>query len=156
LVRPTIGAAFFGAVVAGALIPAPSFTPESDEPPGNVAVQVAVKAADRGGVPYGRPGMVIGRDPLTGELRTPTPQEVQTMTALTPGLLMNRSAAGLQQVLKPDGSVELDLHGRFRSFALAKIAQDGSVVTGCVTTKKEAEGFRNTSPTTQKQGNDEK
>ena len=72
------------------------------------------------------------------------------MTALTQALLMNTSSAGLQQVVKPDGSVEVDLQGRFSSFVLAKIGPDGSIVTECVTTTKEAEEFLNISLTTEK------
>lgn len=164
----TIGVACFGAVVAGALILAPYFTPEIAPPeadieqPGDADVQMAVKSADTpaesdtGGVPYARPAMMIGIDPVTGQLRAPTAEEIRAMTASMPGLLMNSSGEGLKEVVKPDGSVEMDLQGRFQSFAVARIAQDGSVVTGCVTTKKEAEGFLNTSPTTEKESDDEK
>ena len=120
-------------------------------------VEVADNAAETGEVGYGRAGMTVAIDPITGELRAPTAQERQALFAgQAEAQALNTSTDGLQQVLMPDGhTVGVDLQGRFMSHSIAKVMQDGSVRTGCVTTRKEAEGFLGTSPTTEKEGDHE-
>ena len=40
----------------------------------------------------------------------------------------------------------MDLQGRFRSFSVAKLGKDGSIVTGCVTSEDDAEQFLRSAP----------
>lgn len=150
-----LGGAGLGAVVVWAFGSTPYVSDAVGEPPGHADRQVAAQGAVVGDVGDGRAGLLIGRDPRTGQLRGPTAEEVQAMTALAPDLRMNRSTAGLRQVVKPDGSIEMDLQGRFQSFALANVAQDGSVLTECVTTEEEAKAFLNTSATSETESDDE-
>lgn len=77
--------------------------------------------------------MMMARDPLTGELRAPTAEE---MAALGAGLSraaqsLNYSDEGLKQVVLPDGTVMVDLQGRFMSTSVAFIDADGRMVRQC-------------------------
>jgi hypothetical protein len=80
--------------------------------------------------------------PLTQE------QSQQIADALT----NNKSTAGLVQVKHADGTIEMDLQGRFQNVMLAKKNDDGSVSTGCVDNANAARAFlennQSTSPTT--------
>jgi hypothetical protein len=76
-------------------------------------------------------GMVVAIDPETGALTLPTPEQ---MLALTPqertGLL--RTTAGLQAVRLPDGTVMLDLQGRFMEFAVVQLDAQGRPYFRCL------------------------
>jgi hypothetical protein len=80
--------------------------------------------------------------PLTQE------QSQQIADALT----NNKSTAGLVEVKHADGTVEMDLQGRFQNVMLAKKSDDGSVSTACVDNAEAARAFlqndQTTSPTT--------
>ena len=64
----------------------------------------------------------------------------------------NKSTAGLVEVKHADGTVEMDLQGRFQNVMLAKKRDDGSVSTACVENPEAARAFlqnqQTTSPTT--------
>ncbi len=66
-------------------------------------------------------------DPATGELTPIRPAGV-TPSAPAARASLNTSSAGLQPVMRPDGSVIVDLQGRFRSTLGASIAPDGAVM----------------------------
>lgn len=76
-------------------------------------------------------GMLAFRDPVTGELRPPTEAE---LAAIRPQLeaLFNQSSEGLEQIELPDGSVGVDLQGRFATAVVATVGPDGTVTTRCV------------------------
>ena len=80
--------------------------------------------------------------PLTQE------QSQQIADALT----NNKSSAGLVEVKHADGTVEMDLQGRFQNVVLAKRNDDGSISTACVDNADAARSFlenkQTTSPTT--------
>lgn len=71
--------------------------------------------------------------PLTQE------QSQQIADALT----NNKSTAGLVEVKHADGTVEMDLQGRFQDVVLAKKNDDGSVSTACVDNADTARSFLN-------------
>ncbi len=54
---------------------------------------------------------------------------------------LDRSGAGLTEVHHSDGSVSMDLQGRFQSLSVATTDSAGNVHTGCVTNKDEAHQF---------------
>jgi hypothetical protein len=90
-------------------------------------------------------GQQAAVDPKTGKLRQPTADEVRDLTqSLQPAL--SQSSEGLVEVRHPDGSVSVDLQGRFQDAVLAKVNPDGSVEQHCVTTVKEAEAFLTAKP----------
>lgn len=79
----------------------------------------------------GAAGMRVFRDPVTGKLRQPTAEERRAMARQLQGLL-NRSSEGLTPVSRPDGTVTLDLQGRFRNVSIARRADDGSIAVDCI------------------------
>ncbi len=77
------------------------------------------------------PGMVIAVDPETGALVAPTGIQRAKLGAAEPtGLL--RTDQGLREVRLADGSVMIDLQGRFLEYAVARIGPDGCLRLGCV------------------------
>jgi hypothetical protein len=82
----------------------------------------------------------IPLDPQTGQVRPLTQEEAQRMAA---GIkqLVNQSTDGLQSVRHPDGSVSVDLQGRFQSVAVAKRNEDGTLTESCVDNPKAAAVF---------------
>lgn len=86
----------------------------------------------------------IGQEPQTPaqdeKIQPLTPQEAETMAqGLKP--LLNKSTEGLKQVQHRDGSVSLDLEGRFQNVTVARINKDGTVTTSCVDNARAAGAF---------------
>jgi hypothetical protein len=59
----------------------------------------------------------------------------------------NKSTDGLVEVQHPDGSVSVDLQGRFKNVVLAKKNDDGSISTACVDSPEAASAFLNSERT---------
>ncbi len=55
--------------------------------------------------------------------------------------LLSQDTEGLTQVRHADGSVSMDLEGRFQSVAVAKRNEDGKVVQSCVDNRQAAAAF---------------
>jgi hypothetical protein len=77
---------------------------------------------------------VAGRDvqvDQTGKLKPLTAQQAQE---LAEGLkkMVNKSPEGLTEVQHADGSVSMDLEGRYRHVVIAREAEDGSLSMSCV------------------------
>ena len=53
----------------------------------------------------------------------------------------NKSTDGLVEVKHEDGTVSMDLQGRFQNVMIARKNEDGSVTTGCVDTPEAARSF---------------
>jgi hypothetical protein len=60
----------------------------------------------------------------------------------------NQSTDGLAEVKHPDGSVSMDLQGRFQDVVIAKKNDDGSVSTACVDNAEAASAFLRSTETT--------
>lgn len=76
----------------------------------------------------------------TGQISPLTQEEAQK---LAEGIkkLVNQSADGLQSVRHADGSIELDLAGRFQNIAVARRNADGTLSESCVDNPKAAADF---------------
>lgn len=75
-----------------------------------------------------------------GRVRAITPEEAAALVeAVAPAL--SQSDAGLTPVRLANGTLVLDLEGRFEAATLAKIGPDGAVEAECVTTVDEAKAF---------------
>lgn len=74
------------------------------------------------------------------QIRPLTQAEAQEMAQ---GLkkLLNQSTDGLEHVRHADGSVSVDLQGRFQSVVLAKKSGDGNVTQSCVDNPESAAAF---------------
>lgn len=104
--------------------PAKSATPQADKAQTNLRYQV-------GGAPI---------DPQTGLVRPLTQEEAQRMAAGIKALV-NQSTDGLEQVKQPDGSVSMDLKGRFQNVVVAKRDETGELVESCVDNRESAAAF---------------
>ena len=79
--------------------------------------------------------------PLTqAQIRPLTQEEAQQM-AEGLKLFVNQSTEGLKQVQHADGSVSMDLQGRFQNVVLAKKADSGTVTQSCVDNPEAAAAF---------------
>jgi hypothetical protein len=76
-------------------------------------------------------GMVIAIDPETGRLVPPSREQLLALTSREQNAL-SRSLDGLLQVRHADGSVSVDLQGRFQEFAVARMGRDGKPVLHCL------------------------
>ncbi len=85
-------------------------------------------------------GGPIPLDPQTGQVRPLTQDEAQRLAA---GIkqLVNQSTDGLQSMKHADGSVSLDLQGRFQNLAVAKLDEDGKLIQSCVDNPESAAAF---------------
>jgi hypothetical protein len=96
-------------------------------PQEQAASQAPAKAA-----PIAAAGLVAYIDPATGGLTaTPTEEQRAAMRAAL-AALVNDSDQGLVEVTLPDGSVMLDLQGRFQEALVVLVAPDGTRRYECV------------------------
>ena len=84
--------------------------------------------------------MRVSIDPETGEL---APGHVPVGKAEDADLQesLNRSSEGLVEVHHPDGSVSVDLQGRFHNASMARIDSTGKLQTTCVDSQDAAHAF---------------
>jgi hypothetical protein len=84
-------------------------------------------------------------DPQTGQLKPLTPEEAKR---LADGVkeLANQSTEGLQQVRHPDGTVSMDLDGRFQNVAVARKEADGTVTQSCIDNPQAGAAFFHLDP----------
>lgn len=82
-------------------------------------------------------GQDVPLDSQTGKVR---PLNAQEAEQLAQGLkkMLNKSADGLTEVPHADGTVEMDLEGRFRHVVVARENEDGTVTQSCVDNPKSA------------------
>ena len=85
-------------------------------------------------------GQDVQVDSQTGQIQELTPEEAQKLAA---GLkqMVNQSTEGLVQVQHADGSVSMDLEGRFQNVTVARVNKDGSVTQSCVDNPQAAGAF---------------
>ena len=114
----TMGAGFGGAGAAWRVTPAPS---KADQTAG-VSPQRIGEERHRVLVGHRRGGL-DARDALVLEVR------------------VERARRELEQVHHEDGSVSMDLKGRFQNVAVARINQDGTVTESCVDNPQAAGAF---------------
>ena len=90
-------------------------------------------------------GQDIQIDTQTGQVKPLTPQEAQKLAeGLAP--MLDRSTDGLVQVRHADGSVSMDLQGRFQDVAGARVNSDGIVEQSCVNNPQAAAKFFGINP----------
>jgi hypothetical protein len=76
----------------------------------------------------------------TGQIKALTQEEARKLAA---GLkqMVNQATEGLVQVRHADGSVSMDLEGRFQNVTVARVNKDGSVSQSCVDNPQAAGAF---------------
>jgi hypothetical protein len=75
-------------------------------------------------------GLVVAWDPESRTFTMPAPDRL-ALTAAERNAI-SRSFTGLVEVHHPDGSVSVDLQGRFREFAVVHTGPDGKPVFHCL------------------------
>ena len=79
-------------------------------------------------------------DTQSGEVKPLTPEEARKLAdGLAP--LLDDSADGLVQVKHADGSVSMDLQGRFQNVTVARVTADGTIEQSCVDNPRAAAKF---------------
>src|SRR5260370_20083851 len=85
-------------------------------------------------------GQDIKVDSQTGQVQELTPEEAKKLAeGLKP--MLNKSSEGLITVEQPDGSMSMDLQGRFQHVTVAKVNKDGTVSQACVDNPQAAGAF---------------
>jgi hypothetical protein len=93
----------------------------------------------RAGLRY-QTGAQVPLNPQTGQVRPLTQEEAQRLAAGIKALV-NQSTDGLKEVHHADGSVSMDLQGRFQSIAVARRDEDGQLVQSCIDNPQAAAAF---------------
>ena len=85
-------------------------------------------------------GRDVQVDPQTGQIKPMSPEEAQKLAA---GLktMLNRSTDGLVPERQADGSVSMDLKGRFQNVAVARVNADGTLEQACIDDPEAAAKF---------------
>jgi hypothetical protein len=85
-------------------------------------------------------GRDVQVDPQTGQIKPLTADEAKQ---LADGLktMLNKSTDGLVQVQNADGSVSMDLQGRFQNVAVARVNADGTLEQSCLDDPEQAAQF---------------
>jgi len=78
--------------------------------------------------------------PQNGRIRPLTQEEAAQLAQKLKGLL-NKSTDGLEQVHHQDGSISMDLQGRFQNVTVARVNEDGTTEQSCVDNPKAAASF---------------
>ena len=79
-------------------------------------------------------------DTQSGEVRPLTTEEAQKLAnGLAP--MLDDSADGLVQVKHADGSVSMDLQGRFQNVTVARVSAEGALEQACVDNPRAAARF---------------
>jgi hypothetical protein len=91
-------------------------------------------------------GRDVQVDPQTGQLKPMSPEEAQK---LADGLkrMLNKSTEGLVAERHADGSVSMDLKGRFQHVAVARRNADGAIEQACIDEPEAAAKFFGIDPT---------
>jgi hypothetical protein len=85
-------------------------------------------------------GHAVEVNSQTGQIRPLTAEEQQQLAnGIAP--LVNQSDEGLKQVQHSDGSVSMNLEGRFQNVSVAQKNADGSVSESCVNSPETAAAF---------------
>ena len=77
--------------------------------------------------------MMVYLDPQTGQRVNRPITEAQRQMARSARARLNRSSEGLEVVHRPDGSMTVDLQGRFQNTSVVRRASDGTLHLECDT-----------------------
>lgn len=87
-------------------------------------------------------GQEVQIDSQTGQMKPLSPEDAKKLAdGLKEMLNKNKSSEGLVEEHHHDGSVSVDLQGRFQSVTVARVNKDGTVTTSCVDNPRAAAAF---------------
>lgn len=107
-----------------------------------VAARHATTTRPRQNGTVGQAGMRVFRDTDTGLIGPPTPQQAADLAASEGDDLMF-SSEGLHPMRMPDGSLMIDLQGRYQESAVARKNAAGKVEWNCVSGEKAVKKYKN-------------
>lgn len=90
-------------------------------------------------------GQDVQVDSQTGQMKPLTPEEAKQLAAGLKGML-NKSTEGLVEEHNADGSVSVDLKGRFQNVTVARENKDGTLSQSCVDSPRAAAAFYGIDP----------
>jgi hypothetical protein len=108
-------------------------------------VQVTANPIAKTYVTSNAAGQTVAIDRQTGQMRALTSEEALTLAKAIKDMI-SQSGDGLVQVYHPDGSVSVDLQGRFQNVMLAKKDDDGTITQACVDNVEAAAAFFDIDP----------
>ena len=87
-------------------------------------------------------GQEVQIDSQTGQIKPLSPEDAKKLAdGLKVMLNKNKSSEGLVEEHHHDGSVSVDLQGRFQNVTVARVNKDGTVTTSCVDNPRAAAAF---------------
>jgi len=96
------------------------------------AVKPSSSSSDTAAAVTGVAGMVVARDPETGELGLPSPEQMRAIGRHQAEIMRN-TPEGFTEIRKADGSVGVLLNGKIQSYSIARVGPDGKPTTQCLT-----------------------
>ncbi|HEX7332382.1 MAG TPA: hypothetical protein VF290_12840 [Pyrinomonadaceae bacterium] len=87
-------------------------------------------------------GQEVQIDSQTGQMKPLSPEDAKKLADGVKAMLnKNKSSEGLVEDHHHDGSVSVDLQGRFQNVTVARANKDGTVTTSCVDNPRAAAAF---------------
>jgi hypothetical protein len=80
----------------------------------------------------GAGGSIVAIDPETGQLGAPSPEQMRALEQAGRDLAVSRTGEGLRETVLPNGTVIVDLDGRFEEHVVARVDRTGRLVQGCI------------------------
>jgi hypothetical protein len=113
------------------------FTASAPDPAQPRATLGAAKARVSSGLPapaaaLGAGGRIVALDPETGQLGEPSPEQLRALRTDAGIASVSRSEEGLVETRLTDGTVILDLGGRFQDHVVARIDRNGRLIYDCI------------------------
>jgi hypothetical protein len=138
--KSLIGILVIASVLLIGVVTALSMQGRQPQKPQAVEDIPVTKQSNRNYVTSNENGQTVVKDRQTGKVRQLTPEEA---SRLAEGIkqLVNQSTEGLVAISHADGSVSMDLQGRFQNVLLAKREDDGTITQTCVDNVDSAAAF---------------
>ena len=99
---------------------------------------IAVSSAAFAGPPPPASGMVVVRDPATGQLRPPTEREYRALAGLAVALQAGQAATPPVSVRRSDGSLQRRLEPEAMTYSVVSRGKDGKLTIDCVSGEQAA------------------
>lgn len=138
LLIPLAGVAI--ALAAWKIVPAGTRTSATTAPRTTASTAVSSNTV----MPAGAAGYVVHLDG-NGKMVTDPQAVSDAQFNAEMAKMINTSSEGLQQVTLPDGTVKVDLQGRFQSASVATRDAHGKVVIPCLSNENDVQAFEKTS-----------
>jgi hypothetical protein len=132
--QPAAPAVSTQAAAPGAQAPVTARAPDRAQPRATLG---APKARVSSALPapaaaLGAGGRIVALDPETGQLGEPSPEQLRALRTAAGIASVSRSEEGLVETRLTDGTVILDLGGRFQDHIVARLDRNGRLIYDCI------------------------